>query len=118
MESMDHPSDVFRVTDYAHPFDNYRGQRILLLEEFRSSLPIEQMLIYLDGYYCELPCRYSNKVSGWDEIFIATNVPFYEQYRNVQENHPETWTALARRIDAQVHKGHQEGNITPLDDLA
>lgn len=114
LESVDEPQDVFRVTDYKHPFDGYRGQKTLLLEEFRSSLPIEQMLVYLDGYYHELPCRYANKVSGWDKVFIVTNIPMDQQYRSVQERHPETWAAWMRRIDAQVHKGHLEGNITPL----
>lgn len=115
LESVDSPQDVFRVTDYKHPFDAYRGQSTLLLEEFRSSLPIEQMLIYLDGYYHELPCRYANKVSGWNTVYIVTNIPMQEQYKNVQDNHPETWAAWLRRIDAQVHKGHLEGNNSPLD---
>lgn len=120
LESVESPQDVYRVTDYKHPFDNYRGQSVLLLEEFRSSLPIEQMLIYLDGYYCQLPCRYSNKFSGWDKIFIVTNIPLEEQYRTVQERHPETWAALERRIHAQVHMGHQRETIdestTPFGD--
>jgi len=116
LEGVEHPSDVYRVTDYKHPFDGYRGQSVLLLEEFRSSLPCEQMLVYLDGYYCELPCRYSNKISGWDKIYIVTNIPFSEQYKNVQENYPETFAAFERRIDAQMHKGHLEGNINPLGD--
>lgn len=93
-----HPSEVYRVTDYKHPFDNYRGQRIILFEEFRSSLKCEQMLNYLDGYYCELPCRYANKVAQWEEVFICTNIPLNEQYVNVQNNQPETWNALKRRI--------------------
>jgi len=110
------PADVYRVTDYKHPFDNYRGQSVLLLEEFRSSLPIEQMLVYLDGYYCELPCRYANKVAGWDEVYIVTNIPLDEQYLRVQQNHPETWDALLRRIDAQVHMG--DHRVTLADESA
>ena len=90
---------MFRVTDYRHPFDNYRGQKVILFEEFRSSLRVEQMLNYLDGYHCELPCRYANKVALWDSVFIATNIPLEEQYHSVQQNHPETWEALLRRID-------------------
>ena len=93
-----HPSEVYRVTDYKHPFDNYRGQRVILFEEFRSSLKVEQMLNYLDGYYCELPCRYANKVAEWDEIFICTNIPLEHQFTSVQRNHPETWAAFTRRI--------------------
>jgi hypothetical protein len=95
---VEHPRDVFRVTDYKHPFDNYRGQKVLMFEEFRSSLPIEQMLNYLDCRRMELPCRYANKVSGWDTIYLVTNVSPDSQYPRVQEYHPETWAAWERRI--------------------
>jgi hypothetical protein len=43
-------TNVFRVTNYDHPFDTYKGQDIIVFEEFRSSLPISDMLVYLDGY--------------------------------------------------------------------
>lgn len=126
LEGVEDPSDVFRVTDYRHPFDSYRGQKILMFEEFRSSLPIEQMLILLDGYTCELPCRYANKVSGWDEVFIVTNVEPHEQYSNVQHNHPETYAAWERRIGQFVNlenthytgvtKGNTETLVSSADD--
>lgn len=34
-------SRVYRVTNYDHPFDDYKGQDVILFEEFRSSLPIQ-----------------------------------------------------------------------------
>ena len=37
-------SKVYRVTDYAHPIDNYKGQEVIQFEEFRSSLPLSSML--------------------------------------------------------------------------
>ena len=56
-------SRVYRVTNYDHPFDDYKGQDVILFEEFRSSLPIQDILKYLDGYPLMLPCRYSNKAA-------------------------------------------------------
>lgn len=35
--------NVYRVTDYQHPFDNYKGQDIMVFDEFRSSLKIQDM---------------------------------------------------------------------------
>ena len=96
------PHDVFRVYNYRQTnglFDGYQGQDILLLEEFRHSIPIEQMLIILDGYYNALPCRYANKMARWTQVFIATNIPLDEQYPNMQQYQPETFRALERRID-------------------
>lgn len=90
--------NVYRVTDYSHPFDNYRGQDVVILEEFRSSFPIQDMLNYLDGYPCELPCRYNNKYACFTKVYICTNLSLPEQYKNTQREYPSTWLAFLRRI--------------------
>lgn len=90
--------NVYRVTDYGHPFDSYKGQDIVIFEEFRSSLRIQDMLNYLDGYPVELPCRYSNKRACFTKVYIITNIALEEQYTEIQHDRPETWNALLRRI--------------------
>lgn len=90
--------NVYRVTDYKHPFDSYAMQDVILFEEFRDSLPIADMLTYLDGYPCVLPARYANKQAGFTKVFITTNVSLDKQYTYTQEAEPETWTAFLRRI--------------------
>jgi len=98
LDSVDDRTDVYRITDYKHPWDSYRGQSTIMFEEFRSSVSCEKMLIYLDGYVCELPSRYNNKASAYDTVYIVTNIPFEEQYHNLQMNHPETFAAFKRRF--------------------
>ncbi len=90
--------NVYRITDYAHPWDSYKMQDVVLFEEFRSSLRIQDMLSYLDGYPCTLPARYTNKQAGFTKVFITTNVPLEKQYPEAQEYEPETWAAFLRRI--------------------
>ena len=91
-------SKVFRVTDYDHPFDGYHGQDVIVFEEFRSGLKIQDMLNYLDGYPLELPCRYANKVACYTKVYIVTNLPPDRQYEIIQQEHQETWKAFKRRI--------------------
>lgn len=91
-------SNVYRVTDYLHPFDGYSGQDVILFEEFRSSLRIDDMLKYLDGYPVELACRYSNQQALFTKVFFATNIDLRSQYPNIQKEEPETWKAFLRRI--------------------
>ena len=43
-------SNVYRVTDYQHPFDRYAQEPVICFDEFRSSLMVGDMLDYLDGY--------------------------------------------------------------------
>lgn len=90
--------NVSRITDYKHPFDNYKGQDVIIFEEFRSSLKIQDMLNYLDGYPLDLPCRYNNKVACFTKVYIISNIPLNEQYTDVQRNYEETWKAFLRRI--------------------
>ena len=91
-------SNVYRVTNYNHPFYGYSGQDVLLFDEFRSSLPITEMLNYLDGYPISLPCRYADKTACFTKVFIVSNIPFEKQYSNVQTDEPVTFDAFRRRI--------------------
>lgn len=92
-------ANVYRVTDYAHPFDSYKGQDVILFDEFRSSLPLAAMLTYLDGYPVELPCRYANKVACFTKVYLISNIPLEKQYPNVQLDEPTSWQAFLRRIN-------------------
>lgn len=90
--------NVYRVTDYDHPFDAYKGQDVIAFEEFRSSLRLDDMLKYLDGYPVEFPARYNNKVACFTKVYIITNIDIREQYPNVQKHEPMSWKAFLRRI--------------------
>ena len=106
-------SNVFRVTDYSHPFDAYSGQDVILFDEFRSSLLLADMLKYLDGYPLELPCRYLNKYACFTKVYIISNIPLAKQYTVAQMDNYETWVAFIRRI--HTVKYFHEGMITTFD---
>ena len=40
--------NVYRVTNYKHPFDGYKGEQVLIFDEFRSSIPLADMLMSTD----------------------------------------------------------------------
>jgi hypothetical protein len=44
--------NVYRVTNYAHPFDSYHGQPIVCFDEFDSSFKLTDFLNFLDIYPC------------------------------------------------------------------
>ena len=90
--------NVYRITDYLHPFDSYKGQDIIVFEEFRSSLRIQDMLNYLDGYPLDLTCRYNNKIACYTKVFINSNISLESQYTDIQKEYKETWLAFLRRI--------------------
>lgn len=103
--------NVYRVTDYNHPFDRYASEPVLCLDEFRSNITIGDMLEYLDGYPIALPARYANRVACYETVCIVSNIPITHQYPNIQDVEPETWKAFLRRIN-HVIEYHQDGTIT------
>lgn len=103
-------SNVYRITNYAHPFDLYKGQPTIIFEEFRSSLPLADMLNYLDGYPLVLPCRYNDRVACYTNVFIISNIDLRLQYISVQHAERESWLAFLRRIHKV--KAFQNGTET------
>lgn len=95
-------SNVFRVTDYLHPFDTYLGEDVILFEEFSSNFRINDMLNYLDGYPLKLPARYSDKTACYTKVYFTTNLPLEKQYCNIQQETPAVWKAFIRRIK-EIH---------------
>lgn len=90
--------NIYRVTNYEHPFDTYGSQDVVIFEEFRSSRQISEMLVWLEGYPINLPCRYADKVACFTKVFLITNIPLEQQYTGIQMEQPETWNAFKRRI--------------------
>lgn len=105
---------VYRITDYSHPFDGYRGQDVVIFEEFRSSLPIADMLKYLEGYPLELPARYGNKVASYTTVYIISNISLGSQYQTIQYQEPMTYKAFCRRIHT-VQKMSKSGAIVEIN---
>jgi hypothetical protein len=95
--------NVYRVTNYKHPFDDYRGQDVVLFDEFRSSLPLADMLKYLDGYPVLLPCRFVDTQACFTKVYFTTNIPLDKQYVNIQRDEIESYKAFLRRIHKVIN---------------
>lgn len=74
--------DVCYVTDYAHPMDGYTNQKVLVFDEFTGQIPMQTMNAYLDRFVVDVARRYSNAVSLWTEVWVISNYPISEIYRN------------------------------------
>lgn len=94
--------DIYRVTDYKHPFDEYDRQRVLVLDEYDSQFDWEKLLCYLDRYPLMLPARYRNHQACYTVVWIISNLPLGGQYPKVRG---ERRNALARRINEVLRMG-------------
>lgn len=110
--------EVYRVTNWKHPWDGYRGQPVVLFDEFRSQPTMSQMLNWLDGYPLDLPCRYQDRPAEFTEVYIVSNWPLHDQYPGKQEASPETWKAFMRRIHGCFRvSGEGDWENQPFPDL-
>lgn len=101
--------NVYRVTDYLHPFDNYAGQDVILFDEFCSSLPLTTMNKCLEGYPLELPCRYANKYACYTKVYVIANVPLSFHYQDIYNKSEQLWLSFIRRFKKVLH--YMDGRI-------
>ena len=105
---------ICRITSYPKGkpvyFDAYDTQDVLVFEEFYGQIPMEDMLNYLDIYPLELPARFHDRVACYTKVFITSNIPFKEQYREIQRERPEQWKAFCRRIST-IKEFKRNGSI-------
>lgn len=112
-----HGTDLYRVTDYSHPFDGYNYNQVICFDEFHSQLSLPCMLDYLDIYPTELPSRYSNKFACYTTVYIVSNLPLEEQYKDHQTNgDPNAYKAWLRRIHEVWHYS-EDGTVTKYDSV-
>lgn len=94
--------NISRITHYrinkGINFDAYNGQKILVFDNFHSSIPIDEMLDYLDVYPLTLPARFYDRYAVYEYVYILSTLSLQEQYKDVQKYSPKKWNALIRRI--------------------
>lgn len=97
--------NIYRVSDYDHPFDGYQGEPILILDEFRGRISYSYLLTLIDKYRSQVSARYSNKMTLWTEVYITSPFLPMELYSKVAERNDDIdkLEQLVRRIDNIVY---------------
>lgn len=47
-----------------------------------------------------MPARYNNKLAMFTKVYIVSNIPLKDQYKETQLLEPQTYEAFLRRINA------------------
>lgn len=108
--------NVYKITNYEHPFDRYNGEPVILFDEFRSGIAFADFLQYIDIYPCRLPARYADRIACFTEVYIISNVSLWKQYPNIQLEQINSWNALIRRITDITHYTRNNGEVTFFGD--
>lgn len=89
---------VYRVTNYKHPFDGYQGQDVLVLDEFYDSIPLDQLLNVIDVYPFKMPARYNDHWAAYTKVYIISNRKLKDQYTTLFFYEDERAPSFYRRI--------------------
>lgn len=73
-------ADIYRVCSYENPFDNYKSQKILVLDEYNNQLNVQLLLNILDIYPLLLPARYADKWACYEQVYVISNYDFEDLF--------------------------------------
>ena len=91
--------DICRVINYYKgTFEFYNFHKILVLDEFTGKIDITYMNNLLDKFPLDLPARFANRMACFEEVFIISNLPLTELYKEEQAAMPEVYKAFISRI--------------------
>lgn len=102
--------DIFKLTEPEGKlwWDGYRGQRVLLIDDFSGWIKYRHLLNLLDVYPMDLEVKGGFAIAQYQEVFITSNL------------HPAQWYSqhgldapLARRLH---HIDHIQENLFPEGD--
>lgn len=104
--------NIFYLTAFnSGSFDNYNGQPILWIEDFRGEFKLQELLRILDCYKAEVPARYTNVKALWTEVHITSILTPRECYSNACKNDTkDRIEQLLRRLSYIVYHFKSKDN--------
>lgn len=96
-----YPDNVYLVSDYESGFlDDYIGEKVLFLDEFRGQIRFSTFLTMLHSYTSRFHARYKNIVGLWEEVHITSVFAPEQLYHRMvtTDQRIDTIEQLYRRI--------------------
>ncbi len=100
---------VYLLNDYDNGgFDNYCGESVLFMDEFKGNIKFSTLLNLLDVYPIQVHCRYANAYALWTEVHITSVLYPEDAYKFMvadEMRSKDKISQLLRRINyVVVHK--------------
>lgn len=110
--------DIYFISDYDNgAFDNYSGQHVLFLDEFRGQFRFSVLLGILQGYKQQFHSRYTNIYGLWERVIISSILPPERVYEKMVSDNKDIDTCgqLMRRINKVVYHYKKDNNYLSVD---
>ncbi|MBR2213936.1 MAG: hypothetical protein IJ889_05820 [Eubacterium sp.] len=112
--------DVCEITEYesSGTFDEYDTHKVIVFNDFYSSLSLRTLLKYMSGKPIALPARFRNRVACFTDLFIISEIAADEQFKSEKYKSPKLYEKYIRSIDhyfeyenGKLYEYIQEGDI-------
>lgn len=113
---------AYFVSDYLkNPWDAYRNQDIVVMDDFNCQFNLDMMKKYIDVFPIELSSRYNNKYGNYTKVFIVSNKPISYHYSYERTHERDKWNSFRKRVHFVLHyennKIYVEDATKPLEKL-
>jgi len=103
-------SEIYYLTTFGSgAFDNYEGQKVLWIDDYRGEFKFQDFLRYIDVYKAELPARYNNVKALWNEVHITSVLTPNLCYKEACNDCFDNIEQLLRRIDSVIYHFKDRG---------
>lgn len=103
---------IYYISEYANAgssggaYDNYNGEPVLFIDEYKGEYPYGTFLTLLDGYRAQVHARYTNTYALWTTVHITSIYPpeeIYELMVPPLRRGRDSYQQLLRRLDFIVY---------------
>lgn len=95
---------IYYLTSFnSGAFDNYNGEKVLWIEDYRGEFKLQELLRILDVYKAEIPARFNNVKALWNEVHITSVLTPCEVYPKASLADNDRIEQLLRRITSVAY---------------
>lgn len=80
-------------------FDGYRGEEVILLDEFKGQIPLQRLLALLDPYPLRVDTKHGTVAARWKMVLIVSNSHPKDWYEDEKGKRTGEIDALRARLD-------------------
>nr|UBJ25944.1 replication-associated protein [Giant panda circovirus 5] len=102
-----HIKDGYHVRNYEY-WGTYRGQKHILMDEFRMNTTLSEILQLTDGYPIEINAKQGHNYKLWETIVMTMNTDPAYLYQGCAEEDREAFAARVKKVVYFTKEGRTE----------
>jgi len=99
-------TNICRIATYSKNkplyFDAYRGESILLFDNFEGQIPVQELITYMEHFPLYMRARYQDRIALYTHLILISTIPPESQYASIKRKQPELFYNFYNKIDTVI----------------